>query len=267
MVGALAAAVIALVASAAVAAGTLGGRSSGPLTMRGYGEGSYASMMGRQDQGPSADTVGGQGQGPYAHMMGGQGQGPYAGMMGSQGHEPYAGMMGRSMMGSMGMVWLPGDGVAVSSIPAARVRAESAAKAAGLHPGEVMWFDNSFYVELKDGAGQPVTEVIVDPRTGTVSTEPGPAMMWNTRFGMMRTGGTGGAGGPVDSTKARGIATSWLASNRPGTTVRSIDAYPGYFTLDLQRNGAVSGMMSVSSSTGAASYHAWHGGFIAMEDS
>jgi hypothetical protein len=216
MVGALAAAVIALVASAAVAAGTLGGRSSGPLTMRGYGEGSYA------------------------------------------------GMMGRSMMGSMGMVWLPGDGVAMSSMPAARARAASAAKAAGLHPGEVMWFDNGFYVELKDSAGKPATEVIVDPRTGTVSTEPGPAMMWNTRFGMMRANGS--SAGLVNSTKARGIAASWLTANRPGTTIKSIDAYPGYFTLDLQRNGVVSGMMSVNSSTGAVWYHRWHGAFIAMED-
>jgi hypothetical protein len=239
MVGALAAAVIALVASAAVAAGTLGGPASGPST-RGYGQGSYASMMGRQDRGPSAD------------------------MMGSQGQEPYAGMMGRSMMGSMGMVWLPGDGVAVSSIPAARARAASAAKTAGLHPGEVMWFDNGFYFELKDSAGKPATEVIVDPRTGTVSTEPGPAMMWNTRFGMMRA--DGGSAGLVDSTKARGIATSWLTANRPGTTIKSIDAYPGYFTLDLQRNGVVSGMMSVNSSTGAAWSHTWHGAFIAMED-
>ena len=144
-------------------------------------------------------------------------------------------------------------------------RGASAARAAGLHPGEVMWFDNGFYVELKDSAGKPATEVIVDPRTGTVSTEPGPAMMWNTRFGMMRA--SGGGAGSVDSTKARSIATSWLAANRPGTTIGSIDAYPGYFTLDLQRNGVVSGMMSVNSSTGAAWYHTWHGAFIAMEDS
>jgi hypothetical protein len=253
MVGALTAAVIALVTSAAAAAGTLGTPFSGPSSARGYGQGSYASMMGRQDRGPSTD------------MMGDQGQGTNASMMGSQGQEPYAGMMGRSMMGSMGMVWLPGDGVAVSSIPAARARAASAAKAAGLHPGEVMWFDNGFYVELKDSAGKPATEVIVDPRTGTVSTEPGPAMMWNTRFGMMRADGS--SAGLVDSTKARGIATSWLTANRPGTTIKSIDAYPGYFTLDLQRNGVVSGMMSVNSSTGAAWYHTWHGAFIAMEDS
>jgi hypothetical protein len=228
MVGALAAAVIALVASAAVAAGTLGSPFPGPSTTRGDGRGSYAGMMG--------DPV----------------------------QVSYGGMMSGSMMGSRGMVWLPGDGVAVSSIPAARARAASAAKAAGLHPGEVMWFDNGFYVELKDSAGKPVTKVIVVPRTGTVSTEPGPAMMWSTRFGMMRADRS--SAGLVNSTKASGIATSWLAANRPGTTIKSIDAYPGYFTLDLQHNGVVSGMMSVNSSTGAAWYHTWHGAFIAMED-
>ena len=174
------------------------------------------------------------------------------------------GTTGSSMMGSMGMVWLPGDGVAVSSIPAARARAASAARAAGLHPGEVMWFDNGFYVELKDSTGKPATEVIVDSPTGTVSTEPGPAMMWNTRFGMMRADGSSAAA--ADSAKARFIATSWLAANRPGTTIKSIDAYPGYFTLDLQHNGVVSGMMSVNSSTGAVWYHTWHGTFFAMED-
>jgi hypothetical protein len=227
MVGALAAAVIALVASAAVAVGVAAGPSPGRPGIRGSG---------------------GQGQGQG--MMGGYGgQGQGQGMMG----------------GSMGRVWLPGDGAAVSSIPAARARATTAAQPAGLHPGEVMWFDNGFYVELKDSAGQAATEVIVDPTTGSVSTEPGPAMMWNTRFGMMRT--RGGGTGSVDSAKAREIATAWLAANRAGTTVRTIDAYPGYFTLDLQRNGAVVGMMSVNAVTGAVWYHTWHGAFIAMQDS
>jgi hypothetical protein len=240
LVGALVAAVIALVASAAVAIGALGGPSSGPTMMRGYDQGT----------GPA--------------MMGGQGQRPGAGVSGS-------GMVGGSMMGSaggMGMTWLPGDGVAVTSIPAARTRAATAARAAGLHPGEVMWFDNGFYVELKDAAGKPATEVIVDPRTGSVTTEPGPAMMWNTRTGMhSRNPGAGTAAGTVDAAKARAIATTWLAANRPGTTIGSLDAYPGYFTLDLRHDGAVSGMMSVSAASGAVWYHTWHGAFIAMEDS
>jgi hypothetical protein len=243
MVGALAAAVIALVASAAVAVSTISGPSSGPTTAPGFSRGS----------GPG--------------MMGGQGQNGRSGIMGGRGQSLAAGMMGGSMMGSvgsMGMAWLPGDGGAVSSIPAARARAATAAKPAGLHPGEVIWFDNGFYVELKDGAGKPATEVIVDPRTGTVSTEPGPAMMWNTRFGM----GAGNSGaGTVDSTQARAIATSWLAANQAGTTISSIDGYPGYFTVDLKNTGTVSGMMSVSSRTGAVWYHTWHGAFIALEDS
>jgi hypothetical protein len=88
--------------------------------------------------------------------------------------------------------------------------------------------------------------------------------MWNTRFGMNARGGGAGA---VDATKARGIATSWLAANQAGTTIGSIDAYPGYFTLDLKRGGVLSAMMSVNSFTGATWYHTWHGAFIAMEDS
>lgn len=240
LVGALVAAVIALVASAAVAVGALGGPSSGPTMIRGYG----------QSAGPG--------------MMGGRGPGSGAGISGS-------GRTGGSMMGSaggMGMTWLPGDGVAVTSIPAARARAATASKAAGLHPGEVMWFDNGFYVELKDAAGKPATEVIIDPRAGSVTTEPGPAMMWNTRTGMhsLSQGGSTAAGA-VDAAKARAIATTWLAANQPGTTIGSIDAYPGYFTLDLRHNGAISGMMSVSSTSGAPWYHTWHGAFIAVEDS
>ncbi|MHB1474998.1 MAG: hypothetical protein ACYDDU_14905 [Dermatophilaceae bacterium] len=249
LVGALVAAVIAMVASVAVAVGA----RSGPSSWSTRGQGQWSGMMGGYGQGQGAGMMGGYGygQGQGAGMMGGQGQG--------------AGISAGSMMGSMGMVWLAGDGVAVSGIPAARARATTAAAPAGLHPGEVMWFDNGFYVELKDVAGQPATEVIVDPRTGAVSTEPGPAMMWNTRFGMMRAGSN--SAGLVTSTKARAIAASWLAANQAGTTIGSIDAYPGYFTIDLQRGGVVSGMMSVSSVTGAVWYHVWHGAFIAMEDS
>ncbi len=264
LAGALVAAVTALVASAAVAVGTLGdqgrgqGSYGGMMGDRGQGQGSYGGMMGDR----------GQGQGSYGGMMGdrGRGQGSYGGTHGDRGRGQGSSgnMMGGGSTGSMGMVWLPGDGATVSGIPAARARAASAAKAAGLHPGEVMWFDNGFYVELKDRADKAATEVIVDPRTGAVSTEPGPAMMWNTRFGMMRAGSD--SVGSVDAAKAREIATTWLAANRAGTTIASIDAYPGYFTLDLKTNGFLSGMLSVNSATGAVWYHTWHGTFKAMED-
>jgi hypothetical protein len=255
LVGALGASIIVLVASAAVAVGTLGGPSSGPLMMGSFGQDRSAAMM----LGPN----------PMQNQL--------VEMMGSQRRRPGAGMMGGSMMGStsgmgmkggMSMALRPGDGVAVSSMTAARARAATAGAPAGLHPGEVIWFDNGFYVELKDKAGQPATEVIVDPRSGAVSTEPGPAMMWNTRVGMHAHGNSAiAATGAVDATKARAIAASWLAANRAGTTIGTVDAYPGYFTMDLTRNGAVTSMMSVNSVTGAVWYHAWHGAFVAGEDS
>ena len=195
-------------------------------------------------------------------MMGGTGAGP--GMMGGTG----PGMMGGAGFGNgaamMGSLWLAGDGRRVDSISAARARAGTAAAAQDLHPGEVIWFANGFYVELKDAAGQPATEVIVDPATGAVSTEPGPAMMWNTRYGMHRVNaGTG----TVSAEQATRLATAWLKNNLPGRRLGEPDAYPGYYTMETTTTGGtINGMLSVNAATGAVWYHSWHGKFIARED-
>src|SRR6266542_810564 len=92
------------------------------------------------------------------------------GMMAGQGwYGTGTGMMGGTgMEAMMGTVWLAGDGTRITSIAAARDRATTAGASIGLHPGEVIWFDNGFYVELKDPAGESATEVIVDPFTGGV---------------------------------------------------------------------------------------------------
>jgi hypothetical protein len=57
-----------------------------------------------------------------------------------------------------------------------------------------MQFTNNFYVLLTGEHDSPATEVLVDPETGAVTLEYGPAMMWNTRYGMMRGAGTAGSG-------------------------------------------------------------------------
>jgi len=100
-----------------------------------------------------------------------------------------------------------------------------------------MWFDNGFYVELKDKTGKPATEVIVDPANGAVSIEPGPAMMWNTRFSMMGTAG----GAVVDPARARDIATAWLATNQPGASIASMEAV---FSLSEVRLGLIPSVIS-----------------------
>lgn len=186
------------------------------------------------------------------------------GMMGGSGRVASgAGMMAGGSPMMTGTVWLAGDGRPVASIPAARDRAAKAAAGSGLHPGEVIWFDNGFYVELKDGAGSAATEVIVDVNSGAVSTEPGPAMMWNTRYGTHR----GTAAPAVSAAQAEQAATRWLAANLPGRTTLPPDAYPGYYTVETTTAGAVSGMLSVNATTAAVWYHTWHGRFVAREDS
>jgi hypothetical protein len=204
-----------------------------------------------------------------AIVAGGTGRGPRAlvvdenGMMGGTGGSS-TGMMGS---GVMGMVWLPGNGTPVTSIASAQDRAGTAATGQSLHPGEVIWFDNGFYVELKDTTGEPATEVIVDPSSGAVFTEPGPAMMWNTRYGMAGAFDGPGAGSAISAQRAQQIAAQWLNANLPGRVAQPPDSYPGYYTLETTTGeGTTNGMLSVNSTTGQVWYHSWHGRFIAKED-
>jgi hypothetical protein len=183
----------------------------------------------------------------------GAGPWPQGGMMGGQWS---GGMWGAGGGMMAGQIWLAGNGQQVTTITQARARAAQAGTARTLHPGEVIQFSSNFYVELKDSTGAATTEILVDPGSGAVQTEPGPAMMWNTG---LRTG-------VVSQDQARVAASMWLTANRPGETVKTIDAYPGYYTVDTQVNGTIAGMLSVNATTGAVWYHTWHGAFVAMED-
>jgi hypothetical protein len=286
----LGAAVVALAASvtmvAAASGATSGGSSSfgGDTTparmMGGVRPGSSTSMMGGVRPGSSTSMMGGVRPGSNTSMMGGVRPGSNTSMMGGVRPGSSTSMMGgvqpgsaTSMMGggglagrTMGHLWLTGDGVAVTSIASARQRAARAAAPFGLHPAEIIWFDNGFYVELKDTAGTAATEVLIDEVTGAVTTEPGPAMMWNTRYGM-HSGGAAPASPLITGAQAQQTADRWLRSNLPGRVAGSADAYPGYYTIETSVNGAIEGMLSVNAATGTVWMHTWHGRFLAKEDS
>lgn len=227
-----------------------------PLTVLGLASlllvGSVAFVV--SGLGQSTSPVAGYPSGPGGY--GGQpwtGTGPeggtQSGLRGTMGNGPSNGMMG-------GREWLAGNGTPVTTIAAARARATQAAATSGLHPGEVMQFSVNFYVELKDSSGASVTEVLVDPAGGTVVTEYGPAMMWNS----------GNRTSAMSADQAKVVANQWLQANAAGQAVASADAYPGYFTMDTVTAGNTVGMLSVNAATGAVWYHTWHGTFIAMED-
>ncbi|HQZ85048.1 MAG TPA: hypothetical protein PLB21_05385, partial [Actinomycetota bacterium] len=125
----------------------------------------------------------------------------------------------------------------------------------GLKPGEVMQFSLNFYVELKDPSGASAAEVLVDPASGAVVTEYGPAMMW-----------TNSSTSAMPADRATKIANLWLQANAVRETVGSTDTYPGYYTMDTVAEGNTVGMLSVNAATGAVWNHTWHGTFIAKED-
>jgi hypothetical protein len=121
----------------------------------------------------------------YATVRANWGMGGYGSRMSGSGY---------SMMGPHGAksTWYLNGSGPVKDITGARAQAQLFADKLGLKTGEVMQFANNFYVLLLDQQGKPATEVLVDPETGAVTLEYGPAMMWNTKYGMMQgTGSTG----------------------------------------------------------------------------
>jgi hypothetical protein len=171
---------------------------------------------------------------------------------------------------------------------AARAREVLAGDGGGLAVAEVMEFSNHFYVLVKEQAtGRGAFELLVE-RNGFVRPEPGPNMMWNTKYGhmagagygMMRGGmmgsrwgyGRGPAGQPgtpsqpITLDRAQQLAAQYLAQAFPGSTVEHGTAFYGYVTFDFVRGGRIAGMVSVNASTGQVWYHSWHGAFVAEKE-
>lgn len=134
----------------------------------------------------------------------------------------------------------------------------------GLRVGEVMRFSNGYYAEFLDSGGSGAAEVLVDSRSGTVRLESGPAMMWNTAYGMMPVGARPGteAIGPDGAVR---IADRWLSEHRSGLHAAEPDRFPGYYTLHTLRGDHAIGTLSVNASTGQVWYHNWHGRFLQMQ--
>jgi hypothetical protein len=146
----------------------------------------------------------------------------------------------------------------------------------GLAIDEVMEFQNNFYAVVKEkSSGVGAFEVLINKTNGVVTPEPGPNMMWNTKYGMMGQNSRMGqhmgypvAAGPmtVSADQAKHIAQTWLDQNQSGSTTEAPDQFYGYYTVHTLKDGKVTGMLSVNGYTGQAWYHTWHGAFIQLKD-
>jgi len=229
-------------------------------------------MMGSQGQPNFGGMMGGRG---FGGMMGGQGQPNFGGMMGGQGQQGSGGMMGYGSTTPTNAQPITFD----KAVEAAQRYLQSYNNA-DLKLAEVMEFDNNFYALVTEkSTGDGAFELLVNRYTGAVHSEPGPSMMWNTKYGHMagqggmmgRMGGMMGGGawnqqsGPMAVTvsQARTTAQQWLDANQPGAALADDEMqFPGYYTMDFLKDGKTAGMLSVNGYTGQVWYHTWHGNFI-----
>ncbi len=218
------------------------------------------------------------GPGYGSGMMGGSYSGAGGMMGGAYGGGMMSGGRGQGMMGGLG--GSVQSSVTPAELAAVRDRVETQLADSGykgFKVGEIMAFTRNDYVLVKDASGKPAFELLADPKRQWLTPEPGPNMMWNTSYGMMRgisvpgcpravcsTGGT--TGSPLSAAQAKTRADAWLAQRYPGRVTANATALPGYFTIDVAENGKKAGMLSVNQSTGAVWYHTWHGSFLADQD-
>jgi hypothetical protein len=205
---------------------------------------------------PGFANASGFGQGPG--MMGGTGPGGvFGGAMGP------GGMMG----GYYGQP--PASGQTISIDQAQEDVQQYLARYGNsdLKLNELVQFQDNFYAGITEkSTGVVAFALLVNPVTGAVGPEPGPNMMWNTKYGMAARGMMGAFGSSgamtVSSEQAQKIAQQWLDANLAGTTANTPDRFYGFYTVDSDKGGQLAGMLSVNGSTGAVWYHNWHGGFI-----
>ncbi len=137
---------------------------------------------------------------------------------------------------------------------------------------EIEEYSLNFYVQYYEkSSGIGAFEMLINPYTGAITPEPGPNMMWNTKYGMMSGmmgfyAGTPTATMPASADQANADAQQWLNINIPGATVGEVFPFYGYYHVMAMVNGTNYGMMSVNGYTGEVWYHTWHGTFIQEVD-
>ena len=197
--------------------GNAGVTSAGTVTPTVPGR-NMMSGAGGGMMGSSAGVTGTQPYGAYGYGMMGGTQGVPYGMMGGNAMMSNGMMGGNAMMGNGMMGGMMGTSAGWSdpnAKPLTLDQAQAAAQkylqglpnnaGASLAPMEVMEFSNGFYVAVGDKtANSGALELLVDRYDGSVSPEPGPNMMWNTKYGMMSgqqgsiMGGMAWRHGPLD---------------------------------------------------------------------
>ncbi len=218
----------------------------------------------------SAQTTQPQNQPPYFRQ--GRGEWPYGPQTEDRNRPGYGmgqgGMMGRGMMRGWFSQDTDAQGERISLDDAlAKAQEYAAGKGDNLRVAEIMEFQNNFYAAVVEtGTGKGAFELLIQPVSGEVSLEPGPNLMWNTKYGHMAQAEPAVVN-TVTMKEAAALAQKALDQKGQGAGVSStgIDFY-GYYTFDYKINGQTAGMLSVNGETGSVWFHNWHGDFIGEKE-
>jgi len=264
IIGVVAVLAAALLTTSVFAMGMMGGNYGGYGGMMGggYGTGYGYNSPPYTTSTTNITTATGQYYQPvYPFMFGG-------GMMGGLGN----GNGFRGMMGSYGYTAPITTSGSQLSINNAVTIAQNYVASIGnpdLVVKQVEEYTANFYVQVNDkSTGNGAFELLINKYTGSIYPEMGPNMMWNTQYGMMRSGILGGIFGaptttmPVTPTQATTDAQQYLNTYLPGSTTGDVTTFPGYYTIEVLTSGTTSGMLSVNGYTGQIWVHTWHGTFI-----
>jgi len=170
-----------------------------------------------------------------------------------------SGMMGNMMMGNMMAIYYPESKPITQDEALRNMQRFATQYSSNATVEDFMVFSSNYYAVLNDTAsGQDIAEIIVDRYSGSTYPEPGPNMMWNTRFG---AGRTQGGGNGYDLAGAQKLAEDFLTGYLPGAQIQESHAMPGYYTFDFGRNDTES-MLSINAFSGQVWVHTWHGPYL-----
>ncbi|WP_292387864.1 peptidase M4 [Methanosarcina sp. UBA5] len=201
------------------------------------------------------------GYGPGMMNNPGYNHGYGSGMMNNPGYNyGYgSGMMGSMMTGNMMAIYYPESKPVTQDEALKSMQNFSRQYGSNLEVEDFMVFSGNYYAVLKDtNSSQYIAEVLVDRYSGSVYPEPGPNMMWNTRFGAGRTT----TGGPeYDLAEAENLTKDFLGGYLPEAQIMESNEMPGYYTFDFGRQD-IEGMLSVNAYNGQIWVHTWHGSYL-----
>jgi len=144
----------------------------------------------------------------------------------------------------------------------------TAEKGGDLRVASIYEFEELFYaVVLETDTGKGAFQLVIQPVSGNVRYESGPAMNWNTQYGRREGTVITAPEHTLTMAEAAAQAQQKLDQETEGVTIdpKGIEFY-GYYSFEYQVDGETAGILSVKAEDGKLWFHNWLGNFIGKKE-